>query len=116
MYDSINAKECDPMANPIEGLGDNALKTFENMMDTQEVATYLSLSAGTISSWRKDGYGPKFIKFGDSASGPIKYDRYEVKTWADCLNGRPRFKTLGAAQRYIDQQWIQNKEGVATNS
>ena len=35
MYDSINAKECDPMASPIEGLGDNALKTFENMIVTK---------------------------------------------------------------------------------
>ena len=115
MYDSIDAKECDPMASPIEGLGDKALQTFGSMMTTQDVATYLGLSAGTISSWRKDGYGPKYIKFGDSASGPIKYDRYEVKTWAECLNGRPRFKTLGAAQRYIDQQWIKNKDGRLNN-
>lgn len=115
MYDSNDAKEFDPMANPVEGLGDNALETFDSMMSTQEVANYLNLSAGTISSWRKDGYGPRYVKFGDSASGPIKYDRYEVKTWAERLNGRPRFKTLGAAQRYIDQQWVKNNNGRLNN-
>lgn len=48
-------------------------------MTEQEAGAYLSLAAGTLRNWRKDGVGPAFIKLGRS----VRYttddlDRYVI--------------------------------------
>jgi hypothetical protein len=93
-------------------LGDGALAFYECLWHQAKVADYLGCSEATLLNWRKDGYGPEFYKFGGCvASGPVRYDRFEVEQWRRDMEGRPVFKNLKAAQRYIDKLWIQSRGG-----
>jgi len=96
--------------------GHRALSFFECLWPQARVADYLGCSEATLLNWRTDGYGPKFYKFGECFnSGPIRYNSFEVEQWRRDMEGRPVFKNLKAAQRYIDKLWIQNKRGEHTN-
>jgi excisionase family DNA binding protein len=45
----------------------------------KEAARLLSLSHRTLQAWRRQGVGPKFIKFGRS----VRYSRPALFLWAE---------------------------------
>ncbi len=49
------------------------------LMDTDETADYLKLSAKTLRNWRSDGDGPPYVKFGNR----VRYDRRKVDSWLE---------------------------------
>lgn len=49
------------------------------MLDTEEAAAFLRLSAATLISWRSRRQGPPYVKYG----GRIFYVEGELASWRD---------------------------------
>lgn len=51
----------------------------DRCLKTSEVAEYLGLSTKTLRSYRADGLGPDYVKFGRM----VRYRLSDVKNWRD---------------------------------
>lgn len=49
----------------------------------RDVALRLNVSERTLANWRWLGTGPKFVKFGNGRSAPIRYRRSDVDQWVN---------------------------------
>ena len=56
----------------------------QNLMNEQETAAYLAISAATLRRWRWVGRGPRFIKIGAA----IRYDPTDLEAFL--IAGRRR--------------------------
>jgi len=43
----------------------------------------LNVSRGTLSRWRSEGRGPKFLKLGSEPTAPIRYRPADIKTFLE---------------------------------
>jgi excisionase family DNA binding protein len=59
------------------------LPKVPEMMNDQQVAEYLNMSAASLRKWRRLGGGPKFLKIGRS----VRYRREDVETWLSSCPG-----------------------------
>jgi hypothetical protein len=50
-------------------------------MNTDELAEYLDMNAGTLRNWRSAGKGPKFVKIGGYRNAHVIYKLKDVKAW-----------------------------------
>jgi len=61
--------------------------TMEDLLrgaDTpRETARVLNVSRGTLSRWRSEGRGPKFLKLGSEPTAPIRYRPADIKTFLE---------------------------------
>lgn len=58
----------------------NSMPVFRRLMDTNEAASYLGLSSGTLRKWRMTGkYNLPHIEVG----GRIRYDRNDLDAWLE---------------------------------
>ncbi len=55
----------------------------ENLLTTQEVATYLRITSQTLAKWRRDGEGPPFIRLGGGPRGRIRFRWVDLMDWLD---------------------------------
>jgi predicted DNA-binding transcriptional regulator AlpA len=55
------------------------LSPDDRCLKTAEVAEYLGMSAKTLKTYRADGLGPEFVKFGRM----VRYRLSDVKKWRD---------------------------------
>jgi len=62
-----------------EGLMSTAVFSQEAFLTEKEAARLLSLSHRTLQAWRRQGVGPRFIKFGRS----VRYSREALFLWAE---------------------------------
>ena len=60
-------------------MNDFMLAPDDRCLKTSEAADYLGLSPKTLKSYRADGAGPDFVKFGKM----IRYRLSDVKRWRD---------------------------------
>jgi Helix-turn-helix domain len=69
------------------------------LKDTQ-VAERLGVPRSTVKSWRKEGYGPSYIRY--TETGPIFYDPAEVE----------RFKKRGRIEQNAEsiERWMRRRE------
>jgi hypothetical protein len=52
------------------------------MITETEAALMLGLKhPGTLANWRSKGRGPKYVKFGDSPTSPVRYRVVDVQDW-----------------------------------
>lgn len=62
-------------------------KTFKSKlgetMNTDELADYLGMNAGTLRNWRSAGKGPKFVKIGGYRNAHVIYRWKDVQTWEE---------------------------------
>lgn len=52
-------------------------------VDTREAAKILSLTPGTLRTWRCTGKGPEFIKTGEGRTAKVLYPVTALKAWAE---------------------------------
>ncbi len=50
-----------------------------DFMTTKELAELLQIAPGTLCNWRVQGYGPRFVKFGQR----VLYRKDEVKQFVE---------------------------------
>ena len=55
----------------------------EKMMTADEAADFLRVSSATLSRWRADGSGPKYIKLGVRRRGPVRYRFDDLAAFLD---------------------------------
>lgn len=61
----------------------------DRCLKTSEVAEYLNISTKTLRTYRADGLGPAFVKFGRM----VRYRLSDVKTWRDSRRFNPAEKS-----------------------
>jgi predicted DNA-binding transcriptional regulator AlpA len=69
-------------------MSDFLLSPDDRCLKTSEVAEYLGLSVKTIRSYRADGLGPDYVKFGKM----VRYRLSDVKRWRDSRLHNPSDK------------------------
>ncbi|MFG6466732.1 helix-turn-helix transcriptional regulator [Roseateles sp. BYS87W] len=55
----------------------------EFLMNVEQAALYLSVSASTLNHWRSDGKGPRFVKLCGSTRGAIRYRLVDLRDYVD---------------------------------
>jgi predicted DNA-binding transcriptional regulator AlpA len=50
-------------------------------LKNNEVAAMIGISPDTLKTWRVQGKGPRYRKFGITRQAPVSYDRAEVEAW-----------------------------------
>ena len=71
----------------MNAINDFSLCEDDRCLKTSEVALMLGLSVKTLRSYRADGIGPDFVKFGKM----VRYRLSDVKRWRDsriCTPGK----------------------------
>lgn len=53
----------------------------EYLLNVDQAALYLSVSASTLNHWRSDGKGPKFVKLCGSTRGAIRYRLVDLRAY-----------------------------------
>lgn len=48
-----------------------------------EAAVLLTVHADTLARWRREGKGPRFVKFGTGRTAIIRYRREDLETYID---------------------------------
>ncbi|MDD3668963.1 MAG: helix-turn-helix domain-containing protein [Alphaproteobacteria bacterium] len=69
-------------------MNDFMLSPDDRCLKTSEAAEFLGLSPKTLKSYRADGLGPHFVKFGKM----IRYRLSDVKHWRDSFLCAPVIK------------------------
>lgn len=52
-------------------------------LSTGELARLLGLRPQTLRRWRSRGCGPRFVRFGDTRRGRVRYARRDVAGWIE---------------------------------
>ena len=60
-------------------MNDFTLSPDDRCLKTSEVAEYLGMSEKTLKTYRADGLGPAFVKFGRM----VRYRLSDVRKWRD---------------------------------
>jgi hypothetical protein len=55
----------------------------EFLLNVDQAALYLAVSASTLNHWRSDGKGPRFVKLCGSARGAIRYRVADLRAYVD---------------------------------
>jgi predicted DNA-binding transcriptional regulator AlpA len=58
----------------------------ERFLDQDEVATVLGVSPGTVSNWRVQGRGPRFVRV---TARCIRYRESDVRDWLESNEVEP---------------------------
>ena len=53
----------------------------EDLMNTEDAATYLSLGKSTLDIWRGKGTGPRYVRLGDTEHSKVAYRREDLDRW-----------------------------------
>ena len=53
--------------------------SIEKVYTVDELAEYLSMNPQTLSNWRTQGYGPKFVKVGRN----VRYREGDINDWME---------------------------------
>jgi predicted DNA-binding transcriptional regulator AlpA len=53
----------------------------ENLLTTEDAATYLGLGKSTLDLWRTKKTGPKFVRLGDTDKSKVGYRREDLDRW-----------------------------------
>lgn len=57
----------------------------EKLLTANEVAALLGVSIPTLTRWRQDGVGPRFLKLGATRKSAVRYRPVDVRAYvADC--------------------------------
>lgn len=55
----------------------------EFLLNVDQAALYLSVSASTLNHWRSDGKGPRFVKLCGSTRGAIRYRVADLRSYVE---------------------------------
>lgn len=55
----------------------------EFLLNVDQAALYLSVSASTLNHWRSDGKGPRFVKLCGSTRGAIRYRLADLRAYVE---------------------------------
>lgn len=55
----------------------------EFLLNVDQAALYLSVSASTLNHWRSDGKGPRFVKLCGSTRGAIRYRLADLRSYVE---------------------------------
>jgi len=53
----------------------------ENLLTTEDAATYLGLGKSTLDLWRTKNTGPRFVRLGDTDKSKVAYRREDLDKW-----------------------------------
>ena len=53
----------------------------EFLLNVDQAAVWLGVSASTLNHWRSDGLGPRFVKLCGTARGAVRYRVGDVRAW-----------------------------------
>lgn len=57
------------------------------LLTPDQVSEILKVTVGTLENWRFKGYGPKYIKLGNTRRSPVRYRRKDVDGWVASVSG-----------------------------
>ena len=54
---------------------------MHTLLNTDQAASYLGVTAHTLNNWRHKGMGPRFIKTTRSSRGKVFYRLRDIEAW-----------------------------------
>ena len=55
----------------------------EFLLNVEQAAVLIQVSASTLNHWRSDGFGPPFVKLCGTARGAVRYRVGDIRKWLD---------------------------------
>jgi predicted site-specific integrase-resolvase len=57
------------------------IDSYPLMLTAAEAAELTGISVERLSTWRKIGRGPAYVKMGDGPNGAVRYPREDIRTY-----------------------------------
>jgi hypothetical protein len=59
------------------------ISSLVQLFTSEELAERLGVRIETICNWRKQGYGPAYIKFSKGKRGAVRYRATDIQAWEE---------------------------------
>jgi predicted DNA-binding transcriptional regulator AlpA len=69
--------------SPVSDIDLERLLRDDYLLNVDQSAVWLGVSASTMNRWRSDGLGPRFVKLCGTARGAVRYRIGDVRAWVE---------------------------------